>query len=122
MALRPTLDDTSSSESCDRSSSDSSSSDEDSVERADPVSLLNSTLHCNEKNVAADSSNPHENSTDAGKTAVSPHQWFWSAFISVQRLPGVRFLINSVFKKFLVTRSHMYKLFTLYLEFSDIAS
>lgn len=32
-----------------------------------------------------------ENSTTTSQSAVSPQLWFWSAFISVERLPGVRF-------------------------------
>ncbi len=97
MALRPTLDDGSSSDSSSGGSSDGSSSDERDVEPADSASLGMGPQHCNYEDVATDVSLPDANSTDAVQTAVAPNQWFWSAFISVERLPGVRFYEEKIF-------------------------
>ena len=97
MALRPTLDDESSSDSSGGSSSDDSNSDELDVEPADSASLGMSPQRCNDEDVATDVSLPDANSTDAVQIAVAPPQWFWSAFISVERLPGVRFYEKKIF-------------------------
>jgi hypothetical protein len=45
----------------------------------------------NDKDVAADVSLADASSADSSQAAVSPDEWFWSAFVSVERLPGVSF-------------------------------
>jgi hypothetical protein len=86
VAVRPTLDDGSSSDSCDSNSS-CSSDGSDGYSRVDSACLHQDNLEV-EENLAA---LPDANSTPASLAAAPPHNWFWSAFISVQRLPGVSF-------------------------------
>jgi hypothetical protein len=81
----------SSSDSCESSSCDSSSCDEDNFNPADSAHLTKSNLLLNDKHAMPDILHPDTNFYDTSQTAGSPHKWFWSAFISVQRLPGVRF-------------------------------
>ena len=93
VAVRPTLDDGSSSDSCDSSSSGSSSSDDDDITSGDfACSAQNKLHHSRDRDCAADShhcgSPPAAHDSDADQAAECPRQ-FWSAFISVRRLPGV---------------------------------
>ncbi len=90
VAVRPTLDDGSSSDSCDSNSS-CSSDGSDGQSRVDSACLHQETSRYElevEENLAA---LPDANSTPASLAEAPPHKWFWSAFISVQRLPGVSF-------------------------------
>ena len=82
MALRPTLDDGSSDDSSCDSSSDSSSDD-------DGVAAANSAAVGQDKHEAAFTTHSDTSSALPNQTEALHHQWFWSAFISVQRLPGV---------------------------------
>ena len=87
MALRPTLDDGSSDDSSCDSSSDSSSDD-------DGVAAANSAAVGQDKHEASFTTHSDTSSALPNQTEALHHQWFWSAFISVQRLPGVRFCLS----------------------------
>ena len=92
VAVRPTLDDGSSSDSCDSCGSGDSGDDDVASMSA---STCQEMLYSNDNCEATLSAFSDENSTTTSQSAVSPQLWFWSAFISVERLPGVRFLIKS---------------------------
>ncbi len=82
MALRPTLDDGSSDESSCQSSSDSSCDDDD-------IATVDSVASGQDKHESAFTTHSDTSSALTNQIEASLPQWFWSAFISVQRLPGV---------------------------------
>ena len=93
--MRPTLDDGSSSDSC-NSSSSGSGSDDDAVTSGDSTCSAQEQAHHFNGNDGSTNSDPScalpsPNPSELKQAAATPHQWFWSAFISVQRLPGVCF-------------------------------
>ncbi len=87
VALRPTLDDASSDDSSCDSSSDSSSDD-------DSIAAANSAAVGQDKHEATFTTHSDTNSALPNQTEALHHQWFWAAFISVQRLPGVPFCLS----------------------------
>ena len=82
MALRPTLDDGSCDESSCESSCDSSCDD-------DHIVTVDFVASGQDKHESTFTTHSDTISVLTNQIEASHHQWFWSAFISVQRLPGV---------------------------------